>query len=91
MCLQVLSSVTLAIGVVALAGVICIMAALLGRGEAPGYSIVIAFVILVSAMPVGMPVVTTAVLAIGAREMARHKAIVNRCSSGPFYCIGKEI
>ncbi len=55
------------------------MATLLGRGDAAGYSVVIAFVILVSAMPVGMPVVTTTVLAIGAREMARHKAIVNRC------------
>lgn len=75
---QVLSRVTLAIGAVALVGVLCIMGALLGRGDAAGYSVVIAFVIMVSSMPVGMPVVTTTVLAIGAREMAKQKAIVNR-------------
>ncbi|EIE22120.1 P-type ATPase [Coccomyxa subellipsoidea C-169] len=78
---KVLSRVTLAIGALALAGVICIMATLLGRGDAAGYSVVIAFVILASTVPVGMPVVTGTVLAIGAREMARHKAIVNRLAS----------
>lgn len=31
--------------------------------------------------PVGMPVVTTTVLAIGAREMAKEKALVNRCAA----------
>lgn len=34
--------------------------------------------ILVSVVPIGMPVVTGAVLAAGAREMAQEKAIVSR-------------
>jgi hypothetical protein len=38
----------------------------------------ISFVILVSVMPIGLPVVTGAVLAVGAREMVKEKAIVSR-------------
>ena len=76
--MQVLNRVSLAIAVVAVIGVVIILGALLGRGDSPGYSVVIAFVILVSSVPIGMPVVTTTVLAVGAREMAKQKAIVNR-------------
>ena len=75
---QVLNRVSLAIAVIAALGVVIILGALLGRGDSPGYSVVIAFVILVSSVPIGMPVVTTTVLAVGAREMAKQKAIVNR-------------
>ena len=75
---QVLQRVSLVLGAVALVGCLCIMAALLGRGDSAGYSVVIAVVVLVSTIPVGMPVVTATVLAVGARDMARHKAIVNR-------------
>ena len=78
--MQVLNRVSLAIAVVAVVGVLIILGALLGRGDSPGYSVVIAFVILVSSVPVGMPVVTTTVLAVGAREMAKQKAIVYRQS-----------
>ena len=77
-CVQVLNRVSLAIAFVAVIGVVIILGSLLGRGDSPGYSVVIAFVILVSSVPVGMPVVTTTVLAVGAREMAKQKAIVNR-------------
>ena len=38
----------------------------------------IAFIILASTIPIGMPVVTGAVLAVGAREMVAEKAIVTR-------------
>lgn len=38
----------------------------------------IAFVVYVSVVPIGMPVVTGAVLAAGAREMVAEKAIVSR-------------
>ena len=74
----------MAIAVVAVIGVVIILGSLLGRGDSPGYSVVIAFVILVSSVPIGMPVVTTTVLAVGAREMAKQKAIVNRQA----YCPG---
>ena len=49
-----------------------------GRPSRPAQ---IAFVILVSVVPIGMPVVTGAVLAAGAREMARERAIVTRLSA----------
>ena len=67
----------------AVIGVVIILGSLLGRGDSPGYSVVIAFVILVSSVPIGMPVVTTTVLAVGAREMAKQKAIVNRQAQRP--------
>ncbi|BDA48222.1 Plasma membrane ATPase 1 [Coccomyxa sp. Obi] len=78
---KVLQRVSLVLGAVALVGSLCILAALLGRGDSAGYSVVIAVVVLVSTIPIGMPVVTATVLAVGARDMARHKAIVNRLSS----------
>ena len=73
-----LRAVQLAVAIVAAIFVIAILAVLLARGEEVGYSIVTAMVILVSTVPVGMPVVTMTVLAVGAREMAKEKAIVNR-------------
>ncbi len=84
---QVLQRVSLVLGAVALVGCLCILAALLGRGDSAGYSVVIAVVVLVSAIPIGMPVVTATVLAVGARDMARHKAIVNRYSFTPFHLL----
>ena len=38
----------------------------------------VAFIILASTIPIGMPVVIGAVLAVGAREMVAEKAIVTR-------------
>lgn len=73
-----LNRVCLLIALIALLGVIAIFAVLMARGEGAGYSIVTCFVIYLAALPVGMPVVTTAVLAIGARQMAKEKAIVSR-------------
>ena len=73
-----LNRVCLLIALIALLGVIAIFAVLTARGEGAGYSIVTCFVIYLAALPVGMPVVTTAVLAIGARQMAKEKAIVSR-------------
>ena len=55
----------MAIAVVAVIGVVIILGSLLGRGDSPGYSVVIAFVILVSSVPIGMPVVTTTVPGCG--------------------------
>jgi H+-transporting ATPase len=78
---QVLCAVQIVIGVIAFLAAAAILIVLLVRGEQAGYSVVIVMVILVSTVPVGMPVVTTTVLAVGAREMAREKAIVNRLSA----------
>jgi H+-transporting ATPase len=39
------------------------------------------FVIFTSVVPIGMTVVTTTVLAVGAREMANEKALVTRLSA----------
>ena len=50
---QVLGAVQIVIGVIAFASVIVILAVLLARGEKAGYSVVTAFVILVSTVPVG--------------------------------------
>ena len=44
--------------------------------------------ILVSVMPIGLPVVTGAVLAVGAREMVKEKAIVSRWVAAP--CVAQE-
>lgn len=54
---------------------------MLTRGDGAGYSVSTTFVIFVSVVPIGMPVVTAAVLAVGAREMVREKAIVTRLSA----------
>lgn len=77
----VLGRVTVALGIVSLAGVIAILAVLLGTGEPAGYAITTTFVVFVSVVPIGMPVVTGAVLAVGAREMAAEKAICSRLSA----------
>ena len=76
--MQVLNRVTVLIAIISFLGVITIFGVLMGRGEGVGYSIVTCFVIFLAALPVGMPVVTTAVLAIGAHHMAKEKAIVSR-------------
>ena len=61
------------------AGVLVIFLVLLvGRKAGAGYSLVTAFVIFVSSVPSGIPFVTTTVLAVGARQMAKEKAIVAR-------------
>lgn len=76
--MQVLNHASMGVATVAILGVIVILIVLLARGASAGYSIVTAFVVLTSTIPIGMPVVTTTVLAVGAREMAKEKAIVNR-------------
>lgn len=77
--LQVLGQVSAALGVVALLVTATIMIVMIaGRNDSVEYAIVTAFVIFVAVVPVGMPVVTTTVLAVGAREMAAEKAIVTR-------------
>lgn len=64
---------------VSFAGVLIIFLVLLvGRNAPAGYALVTAFVIFVSSVPIGIPVVTTTVLAVGARQMAKEKAIVAR-------------
>lgn len=78
---QVLGRVQLILAVISFIMVIIILAVLLSRGDGVGYSIVISIVVLVSVVPIGMPVVTTTVLAVGAREMAKEKALVNRLSA----------
>ena len=78
-CLQVLNRLSAALAFVSFAGVLIIFLVLLvGRKAGAGYSLVTAFVIFVSSVPVGIPVVTTTVLAVGARQMAKEKAIVAR-------------
>lgn len=64
-----------------LSGVVAILIVMLTRGDGAGYSVSTTFVIFVSVVPIGMPVVTAAVLAVGAREMVREKAIVTRLSA----------
>ena len=76
--MQVLNRAQATVGVISTIGVAIILIVLLTRGASAGYSIVTSFVILTTAIPVGMPVVTTAVLAVGARGMAKEKAIVSR-------------
>lgn len=75
---QVLNRAQACVGAISVVGVIVILIVLLCRGASAGYSIVTTFVVLSTAIPVGMPVVTTAVLAVGARGMAKEKAIVSR-------------
>ncbi|KAK9806555.1 hypothetical protein WJX73_000387 [Symbiochloris irregularis] len=78
---KVLNRAQLGVGFITVIGIIVILVVLLARGASAGYSIVTSFVLLTAAIPVGMPVVTTAVLAVGARGMAKEKAIVARLSS----------
>ena len=74
-----LNRLSVALAILSFIGVLVIFLVLfVGRGASVGYAIVTAFVIFVSSVPVGMPVVTTTVLAVGARQMAKEKAIVAR-------------
>lgn len=75
---QVMSRMTIALAVGAFLFVAGIFIALLARGEPVGYTFIVFFVVFVAVVPIGMPVVTTTVLAIGAQEMIREKAIVSR-------------
>ena len=86
--LQVLNRLSIAIAILSFFGVLVIFLVLLvGRGASAGYAIVTAFVIFVASVPVGMPVVTTTVLAVGARQMAKEKAIVARCPTLRMLCM----
>ena len=79
--MQVLTKASLALAMLAFAGVLVIFLVLLvGRGAPVGYALVVSSVIFAAAVPIGMPVVTTTVLAVGAREMAKEKAVVSRCA-----------
>ena len=74
-----LNRLSAALAFITFAGVLIIFLVLLvGRNAGAGYSLVTAFVIFVSSVPIGIPVVTTTVLAVGARQMAKEKAIVAR-------------
>ncbi|GAQ86611.1 hypothetical protein KFL_003000045 [Klebsormidium nitens] len=78
----VLNQVSIAVAVISFFAVLVIVIVLLVDQDAsPSYAVVTAFVIFVAAVPVGMPVVTTTVLAFGAREMAAERAIVTRLSA----------
>lgn len=71
----------MALGLLSLVICVVILVVLIaGKGASVEYAIVTAMVIFVSVVPIGMPVVTTTVLAVGAREMASEKAIVTRCA-----------
>lgn len=85
--LQVLGLVKVILGVISVVGVIAVLIVLLVNGEGAEYSVVICFVLLVSCIPIGMPVVVGTVLAIGAREMAAEKALVNRYLASGLYAL----
>ena len=76
--LQVLNQVSISLAVFAFLLVIGIFVAAIVRGKGVGYAFIISFVVYVSVVPIGIPVVTGTVLAVGAREMAKEKAIVSR-------------
>ena len=78
MYMQVLNRAQVGVAVITIMGIIVILSVLFARGASAGYTIVTSFVLLTASIPVGMPVVTTAVLAVGARGMAKEKAIVAR-------------
>eukprot|EP00898_Chlorokybus_atmophyticus_P001625 jgi/Chlat1/2463/Chrsp171S02344 len=78
---DVLDAVSKALGVIGATFILIIVIVLLTRDEEPGNAIVTGFIIFVSVVPIGMPVVTTTVLAVGARELANEKAIVSRLSA----------
>ncbi|KAL3158516.1 hypothetical protein ABBQ38_010745 [Trebouxia sp. C0009 RCD-2024] len=79
---QVLNRLSAFLAAVSFFGVLIIFLVLLvARDAGVGYSLVTAFVIFVSSVPIGVPVVTTTVLAVGARQMAKEKAIVSRLSA----------
>lgn len=62
------------VAAVAILDVIAILIVSLTRGAGAGYSVVTAFVILMSTIPIGTPAVTASVLAVGAREMAKEES-----------------
>lgn len=78
---KVLGRVSAGLGILAAFGCITIFIRMITAGRGAEESLVTFFVVLVSTVPIGMPVVTAAVLAVGAREMAREKAIVSRLSA----------
>ena len=76
--MQVLNQVSIALAVFAFLLVVGIFVAAILRDKGVGYAFIISSVIFVSVVPIGIPVVTGTVLAVGAREMAKEKAIVSR-------------
>ena len=76
--MQVLQQVSVALAVYAFLLVIGIFVAAIVRDKGVGYAFIISSVVYVSVVPIGIPVVTGTVLAIGAREIAKEKAIVSR-------------
>ncbi len=79
---QVLDRVSKALGVIGAVLVFVIfLVVLFDHNVGVGYAIVLSFIIFLGVVPVGMPVVTTTVLGVGARELAREKAIVSRLSA----------
>lgn len=76
--MQVLNQVSICLAIFAFLLVIGIFVAAILRGKGVGYAFIISFVVYVSVVPIGIPVVTGTVLAVGAREMAKEKAIVSR-------------
>ncbi|GBG66655.1 hypothetical protein CBR_g66791 [Chara braunii] len=78
---QMLNQVTYIMTSLGFVGSLVIFVVALARGQEFGPTLVYALVVLVSVVPTGMPVVTTTVLAVGARELANEKAIVSRLSA----------
>ena len=77
--LQVLGRVTVGLGILTFLTMAAILVVYLVPRDAPvGFSVVFCFVIVTSVIPIGLPVVTTTVLAVGAREMANEGAVVSR-------------
>ena len=76
--MQVLDQISIALAVFAFLLVVGIFVAAILRGKGVGYAFIISFVVYVAVVPIGIPVVTGTVLAVGAREMAKEKAIVSR-------------
>jgi H+-transporting ATPase len=79
---KVLNRASLGLALIGFLGCLIIFLVLLvGRNSGVGYALVTAFVIYVAVIPIGMPVVTTTVLAVGAQGMAKEKAVVSRLTS----------
>ncbi|KAK9833891.1 hypothetical protein WJX74_009082 [Apatococcus lobatus] len=78
---KVLNQISITLAILAFLLVIGIFVAAIVRGKGVGYAFIISFVVYVAVVPIGIPVVTGTVLAVGAREMAKEKAIVSRLSA----------
>ena len=79
---KVLGRVALMMVIIGAIGVTAIFFVMVFRDkQSVGDSFKQAFVILVSVIPLGAPVVTTTCLAIGALELSREKAVVSRLSA----------